>query len=59
MALQDQLEHELDLDRHAGEIAPTEPPPKPSLGSTFDLDPNVIDGTQYKQSSSSGIAKSV
>ncbi|KAF2652417.1 hypothetical protein K491DRAFT_706427 [Lophiostoma macrostomum CBS 122681] len=32
----------LDIERHAGEHAPTEPPPKPSIGGTFQLDAAVI-----------------
>lgn len=45
MSLQAPLQHELDLDRHAGEHAPDQPVPKPQLGSEVDLDPAVIEGT--------------
>lgn len=34
----------LDVDRHGGEKAPTNPVPKPQLGSGFNLDQGVIDG---------------
>ncbi|KAF2643085.1 hypothetical protein P280DRAFT_496801, partial [Massarina eburnea CBS 473.64] len=32
----------VDVDRHGGEEAPAEPPPKPPLGGTFELDQSVI-----------------
>jgi len=35
---------EVEVDRHGGVEAPTEPPPKPSLGGPFELDGVVIRG---------------
>lgn len=35
---------EVDVDRHGGEEAPSEPPPKPSVGSAFQLDAAVVKG---------------
>lgn len=46
MSSQAPLQHELDLDRHAGESAPDQPIPKPKLGSEFELDIAVIEGTR-------------
>jgi hypothetical protein len=34
----------VDVTRHGGKEAPTEPPPKPILGGTFELDKAVFDG---------------
>ncbi|KAK3376113.1 Fructosamine kinase-domain-containing protein [Lasiosphaeria ovina] len=33
---------EIDVDRHGGETAPTEPVPKPQLGAAFELDDAVL-----------------
>ena len=38
--------HEVDVARHAGEEMPTDGIPKPKLGSSFDLDPEVLKGTR-------------
>lgn len=44
MSLLAPLQHELDLDRHAGESAPDQPVPKPKLGSELELDAAVLEG---------------
>lgn len=46
MSLVAPLQHELDLDRHAGELAPDQPVPNPKLGSELELDPAVIRGAK-------------
>ena len=37
-------ERVVDVERHAGEQAPSHPVPKPPLGSQYELDQGVIDG---------------
>ena len=36
--------NEVNVDRHGGEQAPSEPVAKPSIGSSFTLDEGVIQG---------------
>ncbi|XXH04600.1 hypothetical protein Hte_011017 [Hypoxylon texense] len=38
----------LDVDRHAGEQAPSDPIPKPTIGSSFELDPEVIKEGEFE-----------
>jgi protein-ribulosamine 3-kinase len=35
---------EVDVDRHGGEEAPAEPPPRPSVGGAVQLDSAVVKG---------------
>lgn len=39
------LRHAVDVDRHAGQETPAEPVPKPTIGSSLELDAGVIEGT--------------
>jgi len=38
------IREDVDVDRHAGESAPTEPIPRPQLGASFKVDDAVIGG---------------
>lgn len=52
MSLLAPLQHELDLDRHAGESAPDQPVPKPKLGSELELDAAILEGKRGRTSNS-------
>lgn len=44
MSLLAPLQHELDLNRHAGEQPPDGPVPRPQVGSPLELDLAVLEG---------------
>lgn len=48
MSLLAPLQHELDLDRHAGEHIPDMPVPKPQIGLSLEMDPEVAEGTAWR-----------